>query len=97
MPETGHLRILDAGGGNGLDSLPFLEEGARVALVDFSEKMLSDAERRAKDLGVADHLSIHLQRVEAVPDLFQPESHDVVLLHSPLCQYRVRHLPSVVY
>ncbi len=38
----GQWHILDAGGGNGLDSIPFAEEGHRVKIVDFSREMLAD-------------------------------------------------------
>ena len=43
LPEANSIRVLDAGGGNGLDSLPFAEDGNRVTLVDYSEQMLAEA------------------------------------------------------
>ena len=33
------LRILDAGGGNGLDSLPLAAQGHHVVIVDYSQAM----------------------------------------------------------
>jgi S-adenosylmethionine-dependent methyltransferase len=41
------LHILDAGGGNGVDSIPLARQGHSVELVDCSEQMLADAARRA--------------------------------------------------
>jgi S-adenosylmethionine-dependent methyltransferase len=36
------LRILDAGGGNGLDSIPLAAQGHIVDIVDYSQEMLAD-------------------------------------------------------
>ena len=73
------LRILDAGGGNGLDSIPLAQQGHFIDLVDYSQQMLADAMRRATQANVQDRIAVHQASVQDVAALF-PESHfDVVL------------------
>jgi len=37
------LRVLDVGGGNGLDSIPFAQRGHMVTIADYSAEMLVEA------------------------------------------------------
>ena len=41
------LRILDVGGGNGMDTTYFACQGHTVVLLDYSPAMLADARKRA--------------------------------------------------
>lgn len=48
LPSTPRT-LLDAGGGNGYDSLPSAIAGSTVTLVDYAEAMLRDAEHNARE------------------------------------------------
>lgn len=78
----GALRVLDVGGGNGLDAVPLAREGHDVTLIDFSAKMLAEAQRNADANGV----SIRLRQADfaAIPALFPESAFDVVLCHNVL-------------
>lgn len=70
------LRVLDVGGGDGMDSLPLARAGHRVTVLDQSRSWLDEAERRAASAGVP------LQVVEG--DLSAPPAlgeFDLVLCH----------------
>ena len=89
----GQRHILDAGGGNGVDSIPLAGQGHRVEIVDYSKEMLADAERRAAAAGVQARVGLHLGDVRQVSRLF-PEAHfDLVLCHNVI-QY-VDDLPGL--
>jgi S-adenosylmethionine-dependent methyltransferase len=91
---TGPLRILDAGGGNGLDSFPLAQQGHFVEIIDYSEQMLADAVRRAEQAHLQDRVAVCQAGVQEVGDLF-PDSHfDVVLCHNVL-QY-VEDVPALL-
>jgi S-adenosylmethionine-dependent methyltransferase len=91
---SGSLRILDAGGGNGLDSIPLAMQGHFVEIVDYSEQMLVDAVRRAAQAHLQDRIAVHQASVQNVGRLF-PDSHfDVVLCHNVL-QY-VEDVPALL-
>ena len=88
------LHILDAGGGNGVDSLPLARRGHFVEIVDYSGQMLADAARRAAQEGLQDLINLHQANVHEVGSLF-PDSHfDVVLCHNVL-QY-VEDVPALL-
>lgn len=76
------MRILDAGGGNGLDSLPLAELGHRVVIVDYSQAMLADAHTRAESAGLLDRIELHQADVAGIGELFPDESFDAVLCHN---------------
>ncbi len=79
------LDILDAGGGNAGDSILLAKNGHRVTLVDYSSEMLEDASAKAREEAIDPGLfTLHQAEVAAIPNLFQPGSHDVVLLHNVL-------------
>lgn len=46
------LRVLDVGGGDGMDALPLAGAGHEVTIVDPSEAWLAEARRRADEAGV---------------------------------------------
>ena len=78
------LRILDAGGGNGLFAIPLATEGHHVTLVDFSAEMLADAERNAAAAGVAVGQHVHHASLDDIPMLFPEPVFDVVICHMVL-------------
>src|SRR5262249_49275928 len=55
----GPLNILDAGGGNGRDSIPLAAEGHRVTIVDYSAEMLADAARNATAAQAHERVALH--------------------------------------
>src|SRR5512147_598920 len=67
---AGTLHILDAGGGNGVDSLPLAQQGHFIEIVDYSEQMLADAVRRAEQADLQARLVVHQANVQDVGDLF---------------------------
>jgi len=80
----GHLCILDAGGGNGVDSLYFAEKCHSVTIVDFSSKMLQLAAQQAEAADIKDRISLHCADVMNIPTLFPKSSFDLVLCHNVL-------------
>ena len=90
----GPLRILDAGGGNGADSLPLAVQGHNVTIVDYSAAMLGYAARQATAEGLRDRVVLHHAELGALPTLFPPASFDLVLCHNVL-QY-VDDIPQVL-
>jgi S-adenosylmethionine-dependent methyltransferase len=81
---TAPATILDAGGGNGFDSLPFAINGYTVALVDYAQEMLRDAEHNAREAHVQDRVHTHCADLMQLPALFAAESFDVVFCHNVL-------------
>jgi ubiquinone/menaquinone biosynthesis C-methylase UbiE len=82
--DDGPLRVLDAGGGNGLDAIPFAARGHAVALLDYSTEMLAEARRNAEANGVAERMTFHQADLAAIPSLFPEAQFDVVLCHNVL-------------
>ncbi len=78
------LRILDAGGGNGVESIPFAEQGHQVDLVDYSAEMLGDAQRIVEEKGVQGRVRLHQADVGQLPFLFPEPIFDIVLCHNVL-------------
>lgn len=76
------LRVLDVGGGDGLDSLPLARVGHEVTVLDPSEPLLADAAEAAGREG----LSV-TTLVGGIEDLDGLPPYDVVLCHFVL-QYR---------
>src|SRR5262245_13464405 len=88
------LRILDAGGGNGLDSIPLAVAGHHVTIVDYSAEMLADAAHNAAALGAQDRVATHQADLLALPQLFPEPSFDLALCHNVL-QY-VDDVPALL-
>jgi S-adenosylmethionine-dependent methyltransferase len=91
---SGPLRILDAGGGNGLDSIPLAAQGHCVEIVDYSAQMLDDAMRRAIQANLQDRIAVHQANVQDIGSLFPGSHFDVVLCHNVL-QY-VEDAPALL-
>ncbi|HTP10586.1 MAG TPA: methyltransferase domain-containing protein [Anaerolineae bacterium] len=91
---AGPLRILDAGGGNGSDSLPLAQQGHFVEIVDYSEQMLSDAVRRIRHANLQERVTVHQANVQDVDRLFPASHFDAVLCHN-LLQY-IEDVPALL-
>jgi S-adenosylmethionine-dependent methyltransferase len=75
------LRILDIGGGDGMDAIHYAGLGHSVTLSDCSPTMLSEAKRSAEEQGVAERLRFIQTGPEAVPDLSHEPPFDLILCH----------------
>ena len=75
------LRILDIGGGDGMDAVHYASLGHSVTLADYSSTMLSEARKSAQQQGAAERLRIIQTGPEAVPDLSHEEPFDLILCH----------------
>lgn len=82
LPSKLAMHILDAGGGNGVESLPFAEAGHSVDLVDSSRQMLNDAQQLAAEKGITERVQLHHADVGELPTLFAPASFDLLLCHN---------------
>jgi len=84
--HLGHapLRILDAGGGNGLDAIPLAQDGHLLDLIDASPAMLAHAAALASAAGMADRLVIHQGEIITLIAHWPPAMFDVVLCHNIL-------------
>ena len=78
------LRVLDVGGGNGLDSIPLAALGHQITLVDYSAEMLSAARQNAEKVNLEDAITYHQANLNALPTLFPEPVFDVVLCHNVL-------------
>lgn len=78
------LRILDAGGGNGIESIPFAKQGHQVDLVDYAAEMLGDARKAIEEQGLQAQVNLHQADLSQLPTLFAPESFDLLLCHNVL-------------
>jgi S-adenosylmethionine-dependent methyltransferase len=76
------LRILDAGGGNGLDSLALARMNHQVDIVDVSQQMLDDANVNAALAGVSGRISTHAVDILNIGKLFETAEFDMVLCHN---------------
>ena len=56
---AGPLRILDVGGGTGIDSLPFAVDGHFVEIADYSASMLEVARDAVQREGLAARVTLH--------------------------------------
>ncbi|ROT31242.1 methyltransferase domain-containing protein [Micromonospora sp. HM5-17] len=78
------LSVLDVGGGTGGFAVPLAEAGHRVTVVDASPDALAALTRRAAEAGVAERVSAVQGDGDALADLVEPASVDLVLCHAVL-------------
>ncbi len=78
------MRILDAGGGNGIDSVPIAKLGNFVDIVDYSQEMLADVQCRAAQENIQNQITTHLSDVKNIATLFSDSSFDLILCHNVL-------------
>ena len=76
------LRVLDAGGGNGHDSLRLARMNHQIDLVDSSQPMLDDARANAALAGVTDRVATHSLDIFDIADHFGGQHFDIVLCHN---------------
>jgi S-adenosylmethionine-dependent methyltransferase len=81
IDEDRPLRILDIGGGDGMDAIHYAGLGHSVTLSDCSPTMLSEAKKSAEEQGVAERLRFIQTDPEAVPDLFHEQPFGLILCH----------------
>jgi S-adenosylmethionine-dependent methyltransferase len=74
-------RILDIGGGDGMDAIHYAGLGHSVTLTDCSPAMLSEARLAAEQQGVAERLKFYQTGPEALPDLPREQPFDLILCH----------------
>jgi S-adenosylmethionine-dependent methyltransferase len=79
--KDGPLRILDIGGGDGMDAIHYASLGHSVTLSDCSSTMLSEAKKAADKEGVTERLRFIQTGPEAVPNLYHEEPFDLILCH----------------
>ena len=78
------LQILDAGGGNGLDSLYFAEAGHSIHIVDYSKEMLVEANKLASAKKVENNFKIYHADIQEIDSLFSNIKFDLILCHNVL-------------
>ena len=79
--EDRPLRILDIGGGDGMDAIHYASLGHSVTLSDCSPTMLLEAKRAAEEQGVTERLRFIQTSLEAVPNLSHEQPFDLILCH----------------
>lgn len=82
VPELDGLRVLDAGGGNGLASMPIAQCGAHVDVVDRSMAMLHDLNTTAIANDLQDRIHSHEQDIRNIRTLFDAETFDLLICHN---------------
>jgi len=75
------LRVLDIGGGDGMDAMHYAALGHSVTLTDYSPTMLSEAIKSAEEQDVTERLRFIQTGSEAVPDLAHEQPFDLILCH----------------
>lgn len=82
LPTGSSLRVLDVGGGNGLDALGLAAQGHHVTIADISEPALRAARVLAREHDVADRILTRQVAADALVDAFGAGTFDVVLCHN---------------
>lgn len=82
LPGDKLLRTLDAGGGNGVDSLRLAKMNYPVDLVDTSLPMLHDLHANAEQLGMANAVTTHSFDIREIRKRFEPDAFDLLLCHN---------------
>ena len=82
--HTGKLKILDVGGGNGVDSLDFAKAGHSVHIVDYAKEMLTEAIKIASSEKAEDNITTHHADIQEVSSLFPSTKFDLILCHNVL-------------
>lgn len=75
------LRILDIGGGDGMDAIHYAALGHAVTLTDCSPAMLEEARKSAEAQGVFERLRFYQTGPKAIPDFTHEQSFDLILCH----------------
>lgn len=78
------LRMLDVGGGNGVDAISFAAQGHTVVILDPSVELLDEARHNAQAAGVAERMEFYEAALADIPKLFPEAVFDVILCHNVL-------------
>ncbi|MFK7890121.1 MAG: HisA/HisF-related TIM barrel protein [Granulosicoccus sp.] len=78
----GKLRVLDAGGGNGLDALSLASMGHTVDLLDESTAMITDFEDSYQYHPAADYITTHNCHIRDIATRFHDDQFDVIMCHN---------------
>ena len=78
------LSVVDVGGGTGGFAVPLARQGHQVMVVDASPDALAALTRRAAEAGVGARVHAVQGDADALADLVEPGSADIVLCHSVL-------------
>ena len=74
--------MLDAGGGNGLASLPIAQSGAIVDVVDRSMAMLHDLDTMAEASGLQERITGRLEDIRNIHTMFEANTFDLLICHN---------------
>jgi S-adenosylmethionine-dependent methyltransferase len=77
-------RVVDVGGGSGVFAVPMAAAGCDVTVVEPSPNALATLHRRAQEAGVADRITAVQGDSDALDQLVEPGSADLVLAHGLL-------------
>ena len=80
--HPGPLYILDAGCGNGFDSIPLAQQGHNVEILDYSTEMLAQARPAAALTQAQEWIKLHHADLRDVDDLFPEAQFDLALCHN---------------
>lgn len=78
------LRVLDVGGGNGVDAILFAGAGHAVTVLEPSVELLGQAHANAGAAGVSARMEFHQAEIADIPRLFAVAQFDLVLCHNVL-------------
>ena len=87
-------RVLDAGAGNGRNSLYLAKQGCDVTAIDSSESALDETRRRVEEAKLTQHVSIVQHSLGTTPVPFPANSFDFVLDAYVFCHFladEIRH------
>ncbi len=77
-------RVVDVGGGSGVFAVPMAAAGCDVTVVEPSPNALASLQRRAQEAGVADRITAVQGDSDALDQLVEPGSAELVLAHGLL-------------
>jgi len=86
------LRVLDAAGGNGVNTEFFLRRGHMVTLLDSDPEMLQEAHQRLAELNLLERCQLVEGTLQGITGLLPAEQFDLILCHHVL-EYTDDSLP----
>jgi S-adenosylmethionine-dependent methyltransferase len=75
------LRVLDVGGGTGVDAAHLAGLGHSVVMMDCSAAMLAEARKAAAERGVLDRMTLYQADVTELPGFVGDRQFDLILCH----------------
>jgi S-adenosylmethionine-dependent methyltransferase len=78
------LRVLDAAGGNGINTEFLLRQGHTVTLLDSDSEMLQKAHQWLAELNLLERFQVMEGTLERIADLLPSEQFDLILCHHAL-------------